>query len=60
VEVVGYYDTPWSRAGNPPFSTVSLDLPRVVSETMRIMEQVETGGEPDPAEVKVAPRLVVR
>ena len=60
VEIVGYYDTPWSLAGRPPFSTVSLDPEQIVAESVGIMRAVAEGDPPKSTLVRVSPRLVLR
>lgn len=60
IEIVGYYDTPWSRAGSPPLSTVSLELPKMVEAAMAMLETLRAGGEPEEKTVVVTPRLVLR
>lgn len=60
VEVVGYYDTPWSRAGNPPFTTVNLDLPAMAQAAMGILDALREGKEPEVKDVVIPPQLVVR
>jgi len=60
IEIMGYYDTPWSRAATPPFSSVSLDLPAIVAAGMEMLEAIRAGREPERKTVVIEPRLVVR
>ncbi len=60
IGIVGYYDTPWSRAGSPPFSTVALDLPRMVTAGLEMLEAIRAGREPERKTVVIEPQLVVR
>jgi DNA-binding LacI/PurR family transcriptional regulator len=60
IELVGYYDTPWSRAGAPPFTTVSLDLPTLAEGAMAMLDALRAGVEPEKRLVMIRPKLVVR
>lgn len=60
IDVVGYGNTPWSEAGHPPFTTVDLDLERIVAEAMGVMDRVRGDSPPTEALIHVPPRLVVR
>lgn len=60
VEFVGYYNTPWSRAGCPPFTTVNLDLPAMAQAAMGLLDDLRTKGEAKDDCIVVQPRLVVR
>ena len=57
---VGYYDTPWSRMADPPFTTVSLDLPTMADVGLRIVDSLRSGRFPDASLVKITPKLVLR
>ena len=60
VDIVGYYDTPWSRAAHPPLSTVSLRLEQIAEHTARLVESALTDDEvKNPVRV-VQPELIVR
>jgi GntR family transcriptional regulator len=59
-EVMGYFDTPWSRAGSPPFSTVSLNLPAIASAVVALLRDLKEGREPEQTTIWIPPRLVVR
>ena len=58
--MVGYGNTPWSEAGHPPFTTVDLDLKRIVAEAMGVMDRVRGDSPPTETLIHVPPRLVVR
>lgn len=60
-EIAGYGNTPWSRAGHPPFTTVDMNIEDMAARTIDLLTALREGqvvedGEP----VKVQPRLVVR
>lgn len=60
LEIVGYYDTPFSRVGGPPFTSVSLNLPRMVAAGMEMFEAIRAGREPERKTVWIEPTLIVR
>lgn len=60
IEIIGYFDTPWSFAGRPPFSTVSLNLEEIVKTCTDIMDSLAEGQIPGSDLIKVAPKLVLR
>ena len=60
IELVGYFDTPWSRAGAPPFSTVNLDLPALAAGAMAMLDSLREGREIEKRTVMIRPQLVVR
>lgn len=55
-----YVDTPWSRGAHPPFTTVNLNLDRIVEEACDMLEARLCGEEVDPATRWVEPRLILR
>lgn len=62
IEWMGYFDTPWAQAGNPPFSTVSVE-PRPLAD--RLAEVVRTvltspSDAKRPAREYIEPKLVLR
>jgi DNA-binding LacI/PurR family transcriptional regulator len=60
VDIVGYFDTPWSRAAHPPLSTVCLRLEQIAEHTARLVDAALTDGEvKNPVRV-VQPELIVR
>lgn len=61
VELVGYFDTPWSHAAHPSFSTINLNLEQIADETCNLLEQALANPESvDNPTRMVRPRLVVR
>jgi DNA-binding LacI/PurR family transcriptional regulator len=60
IELCGLFDTPWSRTANPPFTTVSVDVPAMVAAAMKILDALRAGKKPRSRRVTIAPRLVVR
>jgi DNA-binding LacI/PurR family transcriptional regulator len=61
VELVGYFNTPWSEAAHPPFSSVDLSLESIAEETCELLEKALA--EPESVEKPtrmITPRLVVR
>jgi DNA-binding LacI/PurR family transcriptional regulator len=60
VEVFGYFDTPWSRAGHPPISTVSLCLEKLAAEASAMIEQTLRGDIVEPDTRIIRPRLLIR
>jgi len=59
-DIVGYGNTPWSEAAQPPFTTVDFRLERIAEEAMRILDRLAQGESPAEALVSVPPRLIVR
>jgi DNA-binding LacI/PurR family transcriptional regulator len=60
IELVGYYDTPWSQAAHPPFSSVNLNLEEIARRTSDILQKIMLGEEIDEPVQFVEPRLVER
>jgi DNA-binding transcriptional regulator YhcF (GntR family) len=61
IELVGYCDTPWSRAGAPPFTTVGLELRKIADEAMKILDAIRAGDSaPQKKPVMIRPTLLVR
>lgn len=60
IAIVGYFDTPWSDAGDPPITTVNLNLEEIADRAVELTDRL-VSGEPAPeTPVLVSPRLVVR
>jgi DNA-binding LacI/PurR family transcriptional regulator len=59
VGIIGSGDTPWSRFGRPPFSSVGWNLESIAHETALLVEgaRARRGA---PIEVYVKPNLIVR
>lgn len=61
VAVCGFGDTPWSRAGHPPFTTVAHDLGALADGIMRILKVLRNDPESKPgAPVVIPPYLRIR
>lgn len=61
VELVGYYNTPWSQAGHPPITSVDIDTEAIASHALRIADSLWSGQSFDrPQVVQIQPRLIVR
>ena len=60
VEFVGYYDTPWSEAGHPPFTSVSLRLEELAARACRMIGRTLRGEPVEETTQVVEPRLVRR
>jgi DNA-binding LacI/PurR family transcriptional regulator len=60
VDIVGYYDTPWSRAAHPPIDTVSLRLDRIAGHVAELIEMVLKGQRIDNPTRLVEPELIQR
>ena len=60
IERIGYYDTPWSRSADPPFSTVSLSLPAMADAAMTILDALRVGRDPPRKTILIEPTLVIR
>jgi DNA-binding LacI/PurR family transcriptional regulator len=62
VEFVGYYDTPWSQAAHPPFSSVSLNVEQMAEETVEILTgEAFDGDDSSRKRLKiVTPELIIR
>ena len=60
LDFVGYYDTPWSQAGDPPFTSVNLNLPELAEQACDALMQALLGGTVEPALRVVSPRIVAR
>ena len=56
----GFFDTPWSRAGSPPFTTVSLDLPAMTAAAMDYLDTLRKGELPSKRNVTINGKLIVR
>jgi DNA-binding LacI/PurR family transcriptional regulator len=61
IELVGYFNTPWSEAAHPPFASVDLRLETIADETCEVLESalVEPDGI-DQSTRMITPRLVAR
>jgi DNA-binding LacI/PurR family transcriptional regulator len=60
IAIVGYYDTPWAVASDPPLTAVNLDLPELARATLAVLDPLLAGRRPQPTRVFVPPRLIVR
>ncbi|MFP4026820.1 MAG: GntR family transcriptional regulator [Candidatus Brocadiia bacterium] len=60
VEFIGYYNTPWSRAGEPPFTSVDLNLEGLAERGGRALRKALLEDEPGGSLDYVRPKLVVR
>jgi DNA-binding LacI/PurR family transcriptional regulator len=60
LEFYGFFDTPWSRAGSPPFTTVSLDILGMVTVAMEILDAVKKGLDLKQRSWMIPPKLVKR
>jgi len=60
IEIIGYFDTPWSRAADPAITTVSLALEDIASRAAEVIEKAIKGESVGPATRLVKPRLIVR
>lgn len=60
VDIVGYFDTPWSRAADPPISTVSLRLDAIAERTAEMVEAALVKGKVEKRTRTVRPQLIVR
>ncbi len=58
--IVGYFNTPWSNAGHPAITTVSLDVEAMVDRVMIILDHIEPDKKEIPEPVLVKPKLIVR
>lgn len=60
VAMIGYYDTPWSQAADPPITTVNLNLAKVIETASETIDRIVAGQPVEPGTVRVAPVLVER
>ena len=60
VEIMGYFNTPWSEAAHPPLSSVDLNLERIADETVSMLEKAIDGETPEQTCISIPPRLVLR
>jgi DNA-binding LacI/PurR family transcriptional regulator len=61
VEFVGYFNTPWSKAAHPPFTTVDLRLETIADETCALLTTaLATSERIDERTRMISPRLIVR
>jgi DNA-binding LacI/PurR family transcriptional regulator len=60
LERMGYYDTPWSQAADPPFSSVNLDLAELARQAGDVLTQALRDRESAPELRLVTPKLVLR
>jgi len=58
--LVGYYDTPWAVASDPPLTAVNLNLPELARATLAVLDPILAGRRPPPTTTLVPPRLIVR
>ncbi|MFP4027181.1 MAG: substrate-binding domain-containing protein [Candidatus Brocadiia bacterium] len=56
----GFYDSPWSRAGHPPFTSVNLRLEELAVRAHRMLQKALNGEEVRQKLEVVKPRLVIR
>jgi DNA-binding LacI/PurR family transcriptional regulator len=56
-EVVGFYDTPWSQAGETPFTSVSLNLEELVEEASALVQRLDRNPKLAPVTKLIRPRL---
>lgn len=50
--LVGYGNTPWAEASDPPFASVDLNLGLVAEQAVDIIERINAGDRPDPGEIR--------
>jgi DNA-binding LacI/PurR family transcriptional regulator len=60
VDFVGYMNTPWSQSGDPPFTSVSLELETIAERTSTVLSEALQGQRPGGSVEVVQPRLVER
>lgn len=60
VEMMGYFNTPWSEAAHPPLSSVDLNLSTIADETVKMLEKAIKGQTPDQECKTIPPKLVLR
>ena len=59
-EFTGYYNTPWSEAGHPPFTSVTLRLDELANRACRLIDRVLSGERIERRRQIVPPRLIER
>lgn len=60
VELMGYFDTPWSQAAHPSFSSVNLNLDEIARRTADMLQNIMREGEAKESVQFVEPRLILR
>jgi DNA-binding LacI/PurR family transcriptional regulator len=60
VDFVGYMNTPWSESGDPPFTSVSLELETIAERTCAVLTRSLEGESGNGTVEVVRPRLVER
>mgnify|MGYP006280911981 CR=1 FL=1 len=60
VEVFGYFNTPWSRASDPPFTSVDLNLEEIADRAAVVLRESLGGREVSRPLQLVEPQLLVR
>lgn len=60
IKLCGVSDTPWSKAGSPPFTTVNLDLPSMVEASMKMLDALRAGKTLRRKKIIIEPKLIVR
>ncbi|MFP4027180.1 MAG: GntR family transcriptional regulator [Candidatus Brocadiia bacterium] len=60
VEFAGFYDTPWSQVGIPPFTSVNLQLQELAVRAHRMLQKALAGQDIGDTVEIVKPRVVVR
>ena len=60
IAFLGFYDTPWALVGEPPITTVHLDLESIAAEAVRLVDDLAGGRSRRPVRKLIPPRLIVR
>lgn len=60
IAIVGYFDTPWSLAGDPPITTVSLEVADLAAQVLDVLERLRGGGTVQDDVALVPQKLLVR
>ncbi|MCX7934483.1 MAG: GntR family transcriptional regulator [Planctomycetota bacterium] len=60
LEIFGYGDTPWSRAAQPPFSTVNWNLEEIAAKACDIVQTLQRDPQAPAMSFTVNARLVLR
>ncbi|MBC2603191.1 GntR family transcriptional regulator [Puniceicoccus vermicola] len=60
LEVVGYGNTEWSKAGNASFSSIDFNFETIVNKAISIIDQVSEGRTPANDPILIKPKLVIR
>jgi LacI family transcriptional regulator len=60
VAIVGWYDSIWSSAGDPPITSLNLNLSEIADRTVATIAALAADPHPSPCTHRIPPKLVIR